>query len=97
MNAKTAVVATERANEKNINLHFPSLIERTLIGTLVRADTMEGRAMIRPSWAVVAPTSTMYRGCIGFVIADPSIKRNETNTTPNSNFDPVRNFIAEWK
>lgn len=96
MNAKTAVVATERVSEKSINLHFPILFERALTGTRVRRETIEGKAMIRPSWTVVAPTSTMYKGRMGRVTAFPSIERNETNTTPYSNLDPAGSRIAEW-
>ena len=91
-----AVVAAERASEKNINLHFPSLFESALIGTRMRTETMEGKAMSRPSWTVVAPTSTMYKGRKGRVTADPSIKRNETTTTPYSNLYPVGRRIADW-
>jgi len=96
MNAKRAVVATEIVKEKNINLHFPILFERVLKGTRVKREIMEGSAMIRPSWAVVAPTSTKYRGRKGRVTAVPRIKRKETTTTPNSSLDPANICIADW-
>jgi len=96
MKAKVAVVATESVKEKNINLRFPILFERVLIGTRVKREIMEGSAMIRPSWTVFAPTSTMYKGRNGPVTANPNTKRKETTTTPNSSLDPANICIAEW-
>jgi hypothetical protein len=73
MNAKKAVEAVERTKEKNISLHLPSRFDNVLAGTRVRSDIIEGRAIINPSWKVVAFNSTMYIGRNGLVIAFPSM------------------------